>query len=518
MTTNLRTTFLILCGGAVGMGALLALLPAAGHDQLWCLYVARRVLDGSRLYGPELMESNPPLIVWLSMVPAGMARVVGVGAPAIGKALVVVLQGGMALVCLRQVRRVMSLSRTQVAALGFVFVVLFDVVPARDLGQRDYLLALLCLPYLLGAAGRAAEMFSGGWVEGVVVGLAAGVGLALKPQQAILAVAVEVYMVVRARSWRTLLRPEPVAIAVVAVGYFAAIRSFTPGYLTVVLPVLRDTYWAVGSVGVGGLIWQAVELHVLGAVAVWVVVARRKGLAGRWGLNAGPLFVVAGCASTVAYYVQGTGWYYQQLPGIVGFALALAFELLPVAERPVRGWVPKAAAGLAVLALGLTTHFMGYPFTEARSFGIVTPDPGFFEGLAPGTPVATLTTTVDYTVMPAARFYLTIAQRYPHLWMLPAILRSEEPGVGSRRVIAPGRLAELDRMQHEFMVEDLRRWQPEVVLVERCVRASGACQLLDDRDVDLLAWFLRDPAFAAEWQKYGYSGSRGRFDGYRRKR
>ena len=48
------------------------------------------------------------------------------------------------------------------------------------------------------------------------------------------------------------------------------------------------------------------------------------------------------------------------------------------------------------------------------------------------------------------------------------------------------------------MVEGLRRWQPELVLVEHCQSASGACQFLEDRNVDLLAWFLREPAFAVE--------------------
>src|ERR1700744_385756 len=72
--TSLRSTFAILTAGAAGMAALLAFLPAAGHDQLWCLYAAQHVMDGTRLYGPELLESNPPLILWLSMVPAALSH------------------------------------------------------------------------------------------------------------------------------------------------------------------------------------------------------------------------------------------------------------------------------------------------------------------------------------------------------------------------------------------------------------------------------------------------------------
>jgi hypothetical protein len=66
------------------------------------------------------------------------------------------------------------------------------------------------------------------------------------------------------------------------------------------------------------------------------------------------------------------------------------------------------------------------------------------------------------------------------------------------------------------MTEDLQRWHPALVLVERCQKANVHCQLLEDRDDDLLAWFLRYPAFAVEWRPYTFVGSRGPFDAYSR--
>jgi len=547
------STFLILTLAAAAMAALLAFLPAAGHDQLWCLYVARHALDGSRLYGPELLESNPPLIIWLSMLPASLAHLTHIPAPAIGKALVVLLEALIAAVCLRLLPRV---SRTQIIALAFVFVTLFNVVPARDLGQRDHLLALLCLPYILLAARRAessvkttsnfssrpeAAPFAAAAerpaspartatttplvapspqtvavTTATLIGLTAGIGLALKPHQALIPIAIELYLILRHRSLRPVLRPEPLAILAVAVAYLTAIHTITPDYLTTVLPLLRDTYWAVGSLSLPQLILQAPQLHLLAtaALTLWITFRRRPSVG--CSLFPVPCLLVAASASTLAYYLQGTGWYYQQLPAITFFAFALAFQLLPLLDHPLPTWTPKAALALSLLALALTTHFMNYPFTEARSFPIETPDPAFFDHLAPGTPVATLTTTVDYTVMPADRFHLTIAQRYPHLWLLPAILRNEDPGPNPpRHLIPPARLAELDRLQHQFMTEDLAHWQPQLVLVERCNQPPG-CQLLEDRRDDILTWFLRDPTFAAEWKSYTFIGTRGRYDAYAR--
>src|ERR1700723_971678 len=87
-------TLRVLVLGALGMAALLALVPAAGHDQLWFLLMAERWLHGAPLYGPEIFDANTPAIVWLSAIPVGLAGVVGLSVPAAGKLLVVVLEAG----------------------------------------------------------------------------------------------------------------------------------------------------------------------------------------------------------------------------------------------------------------------------------------------------------------------------------------------------------------------------------------------------------------------------------------
>jgi hypothetical protein len=490
------------------MACLLALLPAAGHDQMWCLYAADLVRNGAKLYGAELFESNPPLIVWLSLVPSTLSAWVHVPATAVGKFLVTCIGAGIAAVCLRLLRVGRSLSRAQLWALGFIYVAVFAVMPARDFGQRDHMLAFLCLPYLVGAAKTMNGQPLTSW-RAVLVGLAAGLGIALKPHQVLVPLAVEVLVLTKRRSPMSLLRPEMLAVAGVGVLYVAAIWLVSPAYLTVVLPVLRDTYWAFGHLSWVQLVGAAVQLHVLAIVVLcatmWVGLGR---------MDAVPaVFLAAGSAATFGYYLQGTGWYYQQLPALTFFTFALGFLSTEAARRralSVPRWAPAAAAGLSVVAVGLTAHFAGYPFTAERSFSIDTPNPSFFSGLAPGTPVATLTTTVDYTVPPAFKYHLTLAQRYPHLWLLPAILRSES---GEHR-IAPMRLARLGQLQHEAMLEDFLRWQPRLVLVERCQDRAVHCQVLEDRHDDLLAWFLRDAGFREVFGRYRYERSTGAFDAY----
>ncbi len=149
-------TFLILTLAACGMAALLALLPAAGHDQMWLLYAARLHLQGAPLYGSQIFETNPPLIIWLSMVPEALARLTHLPDTALGKLFLLAVEFGIAAVCLNLLRRIRpDLTRATRLALAFAFITTFAVMPARDFGQRDHLLILFLLPYIFAAAVRA---------------------------------------------------------------------------------------------------------------------------------------------------------------------------------------------------------------------------------------------------------------------------------------------------------------------------------------------------------------------------
>lgn len=586
---NLIATLQILTATTLGMAALLSFLPAAGHDQLWFLLMAHRWLAGATLYGPSLFDSNPPLIVWLSAIPVSLGEHLHLSIPAIGKFLVLLAEAASASLSLAFLRRLVpAITRAQLLWLAFAFVCIFAVTPARDLGQRDHLTAILCLPYVLAAAVDDPDPSTSGrgffskrreLLLRALAGLLAAIGICLKPHQALIPIAVELtrlFLRIRATQsqtrppttstashlsnpvlstgprakprgngetpapaqiWTSLLRPEPPLLLLSGLLFLAAIRHFTPAYFTLALPTLRDTYWAIGHLTPFELLDQSPQLHVLAVITLTIFVLRRNSAHPSPLRPAIALLLAAGLAATLAYFLQGTGWYYQQLPAISLFASALALQLLdlPVLDLPAplhppnSPWLPRAALALSLLALTLTTYFTGYPLTPHlsldRSPTIASPDPAspdptFFDHLAPGTPVAMITTSVDDTMMPTARFHLLWAQRTNNVWTLPAILRTEDPQNGSppphppTHTIPPARLAELDRQQHAWMVEDLHRWQPQLILVARCQSPEVHCQELEDRHDNLLAWFRRDPAFEQIWQHFHYLRMAGNYDAY----
>lgn len=515
------------------MAALLALLADTGHDQLWLLLAAQRMGNGLNPYGPQVFESNPPLAIWLSAIVVHLAAMLHLPLTVVFKLAVTAVACGSAAICAKLLQKLHpDLAASKLWLLGIAFVLIFGAIPVRDFGQRDHILALLVLPYLCGAAldtDRRRPRLSR--PARTLLAFLASAGLALKPHQALIGLIIELSLMLRSTNWIKRRQPnagapqplypppfrviEPLVFLLAAAGYLLAIRTLAPTYLSEILPILRETYWAFGGLTMPQLIAAAPVPHLLLAInSALIFTLLRK----RHASAAIPIPSLAGVCALAGYYLQGTGWYYQQLPAISFLSLALvflAFEFYTTRPASLPRWLPIALAATTLLAFALTIHFSDFRLT---SRGIEqaqpVPDPAFFADLPPGAGVATFTTSVDDTVPPAYRYKMVLAQRYPHLWMLPAILRNESGPVPTHPIRAAN-LESLDRLQHQFMIEDLKRWHPELILVERCQDPSVHCQVLEDRHDDLLGYFLRDPHFASIFAVYRYAGSSGPYDAYR---
>ncbi len=508
------------------MGIVLALLPAAGHDQLWCLYVAGRMLNGARLYGPEIFESNPPLIMWLSELPVALARVLHVESTLAAKLLTLIAFGAcyrFTLICLRRLFADSNdefSASTLAAPLAVFFALAGLCVPARDFGQREHLLSFLVLPYLVLAADKRRSSIGLRTIAGIV----AAVGICLKPQQALLPLMVEALLIVRARSFRSLRRPEPWTLLSACGLYVVAIRGLTPEYFSQTLPILRETYWAIGHLTGARLVQESWQLQLLACISIGLLCGGRV----RHELfyaerNLAQIMLAAGLGADLAYLQQGTGWYYQQLPALVCFlAVLMLITSRVIAKRADVTFSRSMAslrwpvAALSLVAVFLTLHFSGYPINRERAFALTSPDPEIFRGLPAGAPVAILTTSVDEAMMPVAAFHFIWAQRTNNLWWLPAILRGEAAESNAQRHLSPSQVQELGELQRRNTAEDLERWRPTLLLMERCQDPAVRCQVIEDLSPDLLHWFSQDEAFRRAFSAYRFERTDGRFNVYRR--
>src|SRR5437764_8039915 len=133
------------------------LFPPLNHDVGAVLQWSGRMLAGERLY-VDIADVNPPLIYWLNLIPAGLARLTHLPSPLV-----------FTLTLLAAIAASLALARPLFAALmpqgGFAVLVLpaltlfvLMIYPQGSFGQREHLLVILTLPYLLLATARAQSL------------------------------------------------------------------------------------------------------------------------------------------------------------------------------------------------------------------------------------------------------------------------------------------------------------------------------------------------------------------------
>ena len=312
-------------------------------DIAWLLYVARRWMAGRALY-VDVIEVNPPLIVWLSAVPLTVAEWLDVRPQftALPGFVALVLGCAWAAACLlRPIGGLFAARGPVFAAIGSVLL----IIPAADLGQREHLLVAAFLPYLIVFA-RTLDGERPGAALSIAVGVLGGLGCALKPQYAIAFAALEVVALMHGRNpWRI----APIAAGTALAGYVALVAIVCSAYLARAVPLALALYGAT-DVSFMALLRDSAPLLVAEALVLALWWRGRRDLPYRTLLLSG---IVFSAASSLVCFIDGKDWFYHRLPATVTTVLTLllwgAASLR--SAGPVRR--PTWTLGVVALALGL---------------------------------------------------------------------------------------------------------------------------------------------------------------------
>ena len=261
-----REAAVILAVLIVLLGALPAFLSRMQPDTAWLLYATERMLDGARLY-VDLIEVNPPLIIWLDTIPVALARGLGTTSELMFTALVlalVLMSAGWSRALLARL-----FPGRPILVRCLALLILFVLLPLtrEDYGQREHLFLALALPYIWITALRTAGA-SVGRIESWAAGLAAGIGIGLKPYFVLLWIALELFMIVCSSRKLPRLRPESLAVVGVGCAYLLTVALVTPAYFGVVR-VMAGPYLAFlsNSIATTALLGDGAQIPIVVVLA-----------------------------------------------------------------------------------------------------------------------------------------------------------------------------------------------------------------------------------------------------------
>jgi hypothetical protein len=480
-------------------------------DTGFLLDAAGRVLDGAVIYR-DVVEINPPLIIWLNMLAVAASRLSGLSDILVYRAGFTLLVFGCLVVAMMVMRRFLlpGEARPQRLLLAALLFVLF-ALPGRDYGEREHLVLGLVLPYVFLAAARAGGAFvTPGW--GWAAGVLAGLGFALKPHFLLLWPALELVPRIRRHvPWPRIL-PESIAIAMVLVGYLGAIALITPQYFSLVAQLagpytrfLYDPFWRLLITGPGAAV---TFLALLASVAL-------RGRASHPALWDG--VAVATVAAYLAGAAQQKGLDYHFYPslglGVVLLVLVTTDLGSPPARIAERLYRVVAAASLvtvvgAVLmrsAVGATGYDPQRSEFEAR-VRAVREHAGSGRVFVMSYHIGSAYPLVNYSG-------LRSASRFPQLWILPATYWDELHADAPLRFRNRDQMGPVERYLNDATLADFEHYQPTVLVVLRHARDLPANGM---RRLDYIAYFGRDPRFAPLLRQYRWVADVGEYAVYAR--
>jgi hypothetical protein len=473
---------------ALWLAALLFYLPTYLHsDVSWYLVATERFVSGARLY-QDVIEVNPPLAFYLMAPPVLVADMTGIPARMLFVFYAFLLLALSLWLVDRLLRQMPDVAdSTRGAFLLAVFGALV-ILPMPVFGQREHLMLMLSIPYILllghRLAGRNCPL-----LLAVAVGAAAVVGIGLKPYFVLAPALLELYLMAIRRSPLAALRAESLTLLAGLAAYVALAAFLHPEYFTFMLPYARLVYDAYSSPLIDVLTQPEVFILLLPACAV--ALARSAGAADR----RCEALAIAGTGFFVGYVLQSKGWDYQLLPAGVAIFLAVAWILITLLARaapvnPARrpqliAWA-AAALALLVVAPAIRGPFNN-PFTD-KLLPIV-------EKYAAGGAIYAFSSHVWVGFPLVNEAGVGWSSRFPTQWLLPGarvkLANAAALGPETKR-----KLQEIEQYVTDAVAEDFGRLPPDLVIVDT------DNPYMREANFDYLAYFQRDPRFARLWQSY----------------
>jgi hypothetical protein len=472
--------------GPEALGAATALLVALlflrfepSADVAWQLWIGHQLRYGARFY-VDIIEYNPPLWFWMAMPIDWLAERIGSGP---GAPMVAAMGLASALSVVATGRLLGGIPAPVRAALLVYAALALMLMPLADMGQREHVLLVATLPYFPLAAAR----FEGRGVSpglAIAVGIGSAFGFALKHYFLIPPALIEVWLLVGlGRRYRPL-RPETVALAIMAALYAVAVVTITPAYLHDIVPMLRQTYAATDTRD-----WTHMcrpTQYIWAAIAVALLMRPRI-------LARTPLamaFALAGLGFVGAWLIQFKGWPYHAIPATGCLMMALAaLAACRWRSQPPLFWITAPtliAAPLAIAAYLGPYHDRLEPVTRPM-----------LAGLAPHDSVAIISEEASYAWPLSLRRQSFYPTRFYGMLIMHAVAAEADTNP---------EVARLGRQVVDETAQDYRCAQPVRILFDAHDRGS----------FDMKAYFFARPRFAEVMTHYRKIATYRHFDIFQR--
>jgi hypothetical protein len=205
----------------------------------------------------------------------------------------------------------------------------------------------------------------------------------------------------------------------------------------------------------------------------------------------------------IPFWIQGRGYFYHTIPAIgfaaIGLLLLTHQALMPAIRKAAPAATPalplRIFAAFTALAYNVMPPNAAYPthdnYRQSEFAKLINecgkPCPFFmFNDTSEVIYPLTVYTGQSY------------ASRFPAYWFLPPIVRAQYAlDHGKPSALSRDQVAALRRKYAAMVVEDFRRYDPELLIIGQFRIAAG-----ENQPFDFAVWFSSDSGFPSVWSRY----------------
>ena len=467
-------------------------------DVSWLLEVTRRMFDGGQ-YGRDFIETNPPLILYIYSLPVWLSHYVSLADYSLAR-----LEGYVIAACslglsFHLYRLIFTEKSRQLAwlfivTLAFVFLVL----PAGQFLQRENLLIMLSMPYLILVALRLKDVSPSGFVA-CTSGLLAAVAFAIKPYFFVLPIILELLVQWRKKGKIKLFRGENWMMAAIIVLYLLSIYWFFPSYFKLLFNLILPYYKYFAVMPLSVLIANYYVVLCVLVILICLFLKKHQTYP-----ELVIVYAVAAMVSLLVYLFTGQEWYYHLLPMFSYSVVLLVLNLIAIhqtewGKRMKPHWHYYVV--VILIFCGMLISITNCGFQNAYAVGIKSDKNNSINQLikyfSQNEISSVYTFSLHLQIITAADYsHVNYAGRFPNDWLVPYIVKARD----SRDLdsLQQKKVHYAIKAYRNIVVADFTRQMPETVIIRN-----------PDRDIYIIPhnfnyidFLTKDPRFNQLWQAY----------------
>jgi hypothetical protein len=449
-------------------------LVVANTDVSWLITVVEKMLDGQRLY-VDVIELNPPASVFLYLPPVMLARFLGLAPELVVDLLVFAAICASLLLAGRILLKARMLDGFDGWAVAAFAAAILAVLPAQVFGQREHIAVISLLPVLAVYSVRARRACPD-LAFAIVAGLGAGITMTIKPHFVLVNGLALLASMLVVKSWRPFLAIENWIAGAIVLFYVASIFTFYPEFIDDIAPLAAAVYVPYRLSFLGILTHPATMLWGL----IFLAFAGLKRGAPRDSRYA--VLLAASGGFVLVFMIQGKGWPYHAYPMLALVLMALTFNFTEIEQtdtardrrpraRPIGS--PFTIAGL----LGVSFLLMNLALNRSA---LVEP----IRRIKPHPTLLAISTDIGVGHPLVRQVGGTWVGTVGSLWIAMGAHwllanRQNDPAMAAR-------LAAYAARGRAMLIEDIRRGQPEVLVIS----------------TNTVEWLHEDPVLAGLLSNY----------------